>query len=262
MKKLIIANWKANPVSAGEAVRLARGIEHGLKKVKAEVVVAPPFEFFLPVGRVLRRAKLGAQDIFWEGSGPYTGEVSWQELKKLGVAYVIVGHSERRRLLGETDEMINKKVSAAIKAGIVPVLCVGEPARIRKRGINTAKNFVKIQLQKDLVRLPEVSAKGGSAAGGKGQMSKVVVAYEPIWAISTQKGAKADTPENAAEMIRYIRSVLNSKFLIRNSTVIYGGSVNAKNAARFLGHPEIEGALVGGASLKPKEFLKIVAAAS
>jgi triosephosphate isomerase (TIM) len=229
MGKLIVANWKMNPATEAEAVLLA-------KEVDLEgAVICPPFAFVASVGDVLKRAKLGAQDVFWEGSGAYTGEVSAHELKSVGVEYVIVGHSERRAF-GETDEVVNKKVRAVLGEGLVPILCVGESREVRDKGIETAKEFIRDQLGACLV----------------GVSTGAVVAYEPIWAISTSRAGEPETPEDAAEMISFIKE---QAFGV---CTLYGGSVNAENAAGFLSQEAIGGALVGGASLKPGEFTKII----
>ncbi len=250
MKKLIVANWKMNPESASEAVSLARGIEKGISKSGNEVVIAPPFPFLSVVKKVLKRAKLGAQDDFWEEKGPRTGEVSPAMLKNLGVKYVIIGHSERR-WLGETDEIINKKIKATLKAKLKPILCVGEHLETRKNGLAAAKGFVKAQLKKDLKGLPATSYKL--------QATRLIVAYEPIWAISTNKNALPDKPEDSLKMIQFIKSQLPAtKYQI---PVLYGGSVTSKNAKSFLQYKEIDGALVGGASLKAEEFNRIVKSA-
>lgn len=236
-----------NPASEKEALLLARKTEAGIaKSTMAEVVIAPPFPFLIPVKKVLKKAKLGAQDDFWENGGAYTGEVSAAMLKTSGVKYVIVGHSERRRL-GETDEIISKKIKAALKLKIKPILCVGESLEVRKKGLTAAKNFVKSQLKKDL--------KGIS---GKG----LIIAYEPIWAISTNKGAKPDKPEDSLEMAKFIKEILHSTFYMLHTRILYGGSVNSKNAENFLQYEEINGALVGGASLKSEEFKKIISASA
>lgn len=245
MKKLLIANWKMNPPAVNEAVRLAHGEDF------SGVVVAVPFVFLESVKKVLKRAGLGAQNVFLEEPRAATGEISPAMLKKIGVRYVILGHSERRRLAGETDEMINKKVRAALKAGLRVVLCVGEPTRVtrdKKQGLKRAKSYVKKQLEKDL--------RGISLSLVAGRLS-LIVAYEPVWAISAVSGGVSDTPEAAAEMISFIKKTLYPKSYTLNPKVLYGGSVTAKNAAGFLRRPEIDGALVGGASLKAGEFKKI-----
>ncbi len=244
MKKLIVANWKMNPDSLGRAVSLAKKIDAGIPKTKnIEVVIAPPFPFLAEVGKVLRNAKLGAQDAFWENVGPYTGEVSAAMLNHSGVEYVIIGHSERRRFLHETDEMIHKKILASLLAGLKVILCVGEPLAVRKRGLAAAKRFVGDQLKKDLkspttYHLPPTN---------------LIIAYEPIWAIST---GKPDRPADAAEMIQFIkRQVSGVKGQVR---VLYGGSVNSQNAGSFVHYKGIDGALVGGAGLKAEELKKII----
>lgn len=239
MLKLLVANWKSNPHNVASAIKLAKSID------KKGVVIAPPYPFLEQAGKAVKYAELGAQDVFWEDIGPYTGEVSWHQLKHLKVKYVIIGHSERRRNLVETDELINKKVKAAVKAGINVILCVGEPLNIRNRGKEAAKRFIKNQLTKDL--------KGVSKTN-----NKLIVAYEPVWAISTEKGSKPDTPEDAVEMIKFIKELLNTLYSIPNVKVLYGGSVTAKNARSFLERKEINGALVGGISLLPLEFRKVI----
>jgi triosephosphate isomerase len=251
MKKLIVANWKMNPSSAKRAVLIASQIEKGISKfTRSEVVIAPPFPFLAPVKKILKYARLGAQDDFWENQGAYTGEVSPAMLKNSGVEYVIIGHSERRRL-GETDEAINKKIKATLKAGMKVILCVGESLEIRKKGLAAAKNFVKAQLKKDL--------KGVLSAIYRLLHVNLIIAYEPIWAISTNKNAKADKPEDSLEMVKFVKSLLIAKPYILNPAVLYGGSVTSKNAKSFLQYKEISGALVGGASLKSGEFKKIIA---
>lgn len=226
--KLIIANWKMNPATVEEAVALARATDiEGL-------VIAPPFPFLEAVGKELKYATLGAQDV------P-------RDLALLDARYVIVGHSDRRKL-GETDEMIAKKMKAAVDAGLIPVLCVGESREEHDAG--RAREVVARELRLGLSLLtlnPE-----------RLTLNAFAVAYEPIWAISTNKNAVADTPENAVNMVVYIREQLGKLGFSKATRVLYGGSVNSKNAAGFLKEKEIDGALVGGASLKPEEIKKIV----
>lgn len=226
MNKLIIANWKMNPDSVGRALRLARAED------KKGAVIAPPFPFLVEVGSMLRRAELGAQDAFWVPKGAYTGEVSAHQLRHLRVAYVIVGHSERRAQ-GESDIEVNRKVKAVLAEGLTPVLCVGEPWSVRRGGLAAAKRFVARQLRAAL--------KGVSSR-------RVIVAYEPIWAIGT---GRADDPAEVAVMARLIK-----KHGVRG--VLYGGSVTARNAGVFLRERAIDGALVGAASLKSRSFQNIV----
>ncbi len=284
MQKLIVANWKMNPDSLEQAVSLAKKIEQGILKTKAgstpsidsrrtsspqavEVVIAPPFPFLESVKHQLSSVKLGAQDVFWQQGGPYTGEVSAAMLKNLGVSYVIVGHSERRHWLGETDEMINKKVSACLKAGLKVVLCVGEPtergltrtSRGLTRNRKSAKNYVRKQLEIDLRGAGFLLNKKSPRRSAFGlRESALVVAYEPAWAISTGKHGKADTPQNALDMIKFIKSFLHPPSSILHPRVLYGGSVTSQNIGDFIQYKEIDGALVGGASLKAEEFNKII----
>ena len=236
--KLIAANWKSNPDTAKTAERLALAEDY------EGVIIIPPFQYLERVRSVLKHASLGAQNVFWENGGPFTGEVSPSQLKNLSVSFVIAGHSERRAYLGETDDMINKKIKAALSEGLQVILCVGEPIQIRKDGIRSAKDFITNQIRYDLRGVKRSDAK------------KVIITYEPIWAISTSQNAEPDIPEEAAEICAYIKNLVNV------GGVIYGGSVNAKNAKEFLGRDDIDGALVGGESLKPKEFQKIVSAAT
>ncbi len=231
--KLIIANWKLNPSSPVDAEKLAK--ESDIK----DLIIAPPFPFLEFVAAMIKKATLGAQDLFWEDSGAYTGEVSGAQLKALEVEYVIIGHSERRKNLGETDEMVSKKVAAAVKDGLVPVICVGETReqRDKNKTVEVVEQEVRIGLSK--------------IAGHK---EMVVVAYEPIWAIGT---GTPDTPENMLKMVKLIKEVA-ARVDIKNIHCIYGGSVNSNNAEEFLKHNEITGALVGGASLKAEEIKNIV----
>ena len=242
MKKFLVFNWKMAPDSLKKAGRL---FGNYAKISKSELVIAPPFVYLSE----LKNLKLASQDVFWENKGYYTGEISPKMLKNLGVEYVIIGHSERRKFLGETDEMINKKVLAALKAGLKIILCVGENLSVRRRGKKAIENFIKNQFQKDLNGL----------SGVNGQGLNVIVAYEPIWAIGT---GHSDTPQDAVEMIKYIKQILNSKFHILNSRVLYGGSVSGKNIKNFIEYKEIDGFLIGHASLKLKEVEKIVKASS
>jgi len=238
-KKFVIFNLKMNAPVLADWEKVG--------KSKSEVVVCPPFVYIERLKNLkIKTLKLGAQDVFWENRGAYTGEISPEMLKNLGVEYVIVGHSERRKYLGETDGMINKKVLAALKAGLKVVLCVGENLIIRKRGIKAAKDFVKNQLQKDLKNLVPSS---------KFQVPNLIIAYEPIWAIGAGKACK---PENALEIIKFIKEKLDTKYKIQNTKVIYGGSVNGKNVADFVKYRDVDGVLVGNASLKLKEVVEII----
>lgn len=249
-KPLIVANWKMNPDAPGRAVLLANKIERSLSRIRnVDVVIAPPFPFLLPIAAIVKRIKLGAQNVFWRDTGAYTGEVSWHQLKHLKVEYVIVGHSERRLFLGETDEMIHHKVRALLENGMIPILCVGE----KERSGDDIPEMVGTQIRAAIGNIK------------KGYMKKLVIAYEPIWAISTMPNARPDTPESAFRAMMYIRKVVSEMYgrpVAEEIRIIYGGSVNAKNIGAFLEQGHMQGALVGGASLDAMEFTQIVTIAS
>lgn len=249
--KIVVFNWKMNPPFLRGALRLAKASD------AKNVVVAPPFVFLEEVGKILKKAQLAAQDLFYEspptGGGAFTGEVSVKELKNLGVKYVIVGHSERRYKFGETDKIIAKKFKAALSGGLMPVLCVGEDLKIRRKGIAAAKKFVKDQLQKDLKEISSL------VISRKSLVRNFVIAYEPVWAIGT---GKSDTPQDAVEMIKFIKKLLTTNYKLPATKVLYGGSVDGKNIGDFLKYLEIDGALVGGASLKMKEVKGIIRVAN
>lgn len=242
-KKIIIANWKmhAPNLRSWRSFRAPRNVD---------VVICPPFPYLLSVSSLVishkSSVRLGAQDVFWEDKGAYTGEVSPAMLKNSKGEYVIVGHSERRRWLGETDEMINKKVKAVLRAGLKVILCVGEPLSVRKKGLAAAKKFVADQLRKDLAGIKKSSVISHQSS---------VIAYEPIWAIGT---GRSDKPSDTAEMASFIKNLLLVSCRLSHVPVLYGGSVNSKNIADFVQYKEIDGALVGGASIKVGEFKKIV----
>jgi len=255
MKKIIIFNWKMYPSSLKEAKELFNSI---LKQIKnLEIVVAAPFIYLSEfVGLINKtKIKLGAQDVFYKDEGAYTGEISPTMLKNLGVEYIIIGHSERRKYLDETDEMINKKVSAALKTGLKVVLCVGEPSRARARELRIknaelrkAKIYVKKQLKKDLEN-------SKSLILNSKLRNQLVIAYEPVWAIGTGNPCQ---PKDALKMIKFIKKFLSVKCQVSSVKVLYGGSVDSKNIKNFVKYSEIDGALVGGASLKIKEVKKII----
>ncbi|OGL66791.1 triose-phosphate isomerase [Candidatus Uhrbacteria bacterium RIFCSPHIGHO2_01_FULL_63_20] len=246
--KTVIGNWKMN-VGTRESVALARGVLLALRGKKAipETVVCPPFTALAEVRKIVARTHvaLGAQDLFWEDSGAYTGEISARMLAEHGVSHVIVGHSERRALF-ETDEMAGKKAAAALVAGLTPVICVGETAVERKAESQAV--VVKRQL---VAALSPLKAKG---------KDRVLVAYEPVWAIGTGEPA---TPNDAVAMHAFIRGFIAESFpsLTKRAQVLYGGSVDGTNAYAFLREKEVDGVLVGGASVKMKEFGDVLSAA-
>lgn len=252
LNKIIIANWKANPASLKEAQDLFKAELAASQKYQVETVICPPFVFLEELAKLLPadfsgRASLGVQDV-WESAGPFTGEISPEMASGLGARFVLVGHSDRRYVLGENDEMINKKVLASLEAGMTPILLVGEKDRQEE---NSAK-ILPNQLTQDLagLRLEDIA--------------KVWIAYEPVWAISTNPQSQPAAPFDAVEAITMIREIIFKKWSISKSgmRVLYGGSVNDANITQFLEHPEIDGAVVGAASLKPEEFSRLLKAVS
>lgn len=249
--KTIVGNWKMN-VGTRESVALARGVLLALrgKKVLPEVVVCPPHVALGEVRKVVARSHvaLGAQNVFWEEQGAFTGEISTRMLVEVGATHVIIGHSERRHLFGETDEGVNKKLIHALLAGLVPIVCVGETKAQRDAG--QAREAVAAQVR-GAVRSLHLRHK-----------ERVLFAYEPVWAIGT--GAAA-APADAVAMHQWIRSLV-PEFLpgIKSDQfgVLYGGSADAHNAYSFLREDDVDGLLVGGASVKLSEFAHILDAAS
>ena len=239
MKKLIIANWKMK-LGLNESLALAKKINTKLKTDKNNVVICPDYLSLVPIANILKKSKivLGAQDSSLADSGSYTGEVSPLNLKSIGVKYVILGHSERREHLHENSAIINDKIKAALKNKLIPVLCVGE--KLIEREAGEAKSVIIDQLRRALNRIDVKN-------------NNIVIAYEPVWAIG--KG-QAINPVEAEEMHQFIKSQV-SKILKKAVLVIYGGSVDSKNILSFMSQKNIDGFLVGGASLKSDEFIKI-----
>lgn len=248
-KKIIAGNWKMN-MNLHQSQKLVSEIINGLgKNEKAEVIVCPPFTSLSEVSNLLKgtQIKLGAQNMYYEESGAYTGEISADMLKSVGCEYVILGHSERRVIFNEPDELINKKILATLSNGLKPIFCVGELLEQRKSG-NTMQ-IVSRQVEKGLEGItPE-------------QMKNIIIAYEPVWAIGTGKTA---TPEQAQEVHSYIRELVVKKYSLsagENLIILYGGSVKPDNSGELLSQNDIDGALVGGACLKANSFLDIIASA-
>ncbi|MBU4487029.1 MAG: triose-phosphate isomerase [Candidatus Delongbacteria bacterium] len=243
---LIAGNWKMNKTPR-ESIKFAKDLEKVMiNDDNVEIMVAPVFNSIYPVYSELKKTHIdiGSQDVFWENSGAYTGEVSVKMLKLSGVKYCIIGHSERRQYFGETDETVNKKIKAVLKEGLVPVICVGEMLEQREKGIE--KQIVKDQIE------------GAFAGIELNDYLNVVIAYEPVWAIGTGKTA---TPEQAQEMHAFIRSILKDIYgneFSQATRILYGGSLNVQNAKDLLSRPDIDGGLIGGASLKKDDFSKIV----
>ena len=242
---LIVANWKMNK-SLKDAEQYGQELLPLLADHSGvEVVVCPPFTSLTAMSRIFAGSKieLGAQNLFWEMKGAYTGEISPAMLIDAGCTYVILGHSERRQIMGENDTIINRKVRAALDAELIPILCVGET--LQERENNRAREVVKEQLTRDLKNIT-------FAPQG------LVIAYEPVWAIGTGVNASSD---DAQEMIGFIRSYLAKIYdreLADSVRILYGGSVNEENIAEFMGEVDVDGALVGGASLQANSFARIV----
>ncbi len=247
MKKIFVCgNWKMNTDRAA-AVNLALGTKAAAEGVeKVEVGACPPFVYLLPVAEALSGSNvaLGAQNMYFEAKGAFTGEISAQMLMDVGCRYAIVGHSERRHIFGESDELINRKMHAAIAAGLGPILCVGELLDQREAG----------QTEAVVTRHVTEGLKGVSAEDA----ARVVVAYEPVWAIGTGKTA---TPDQAEEVHKFIRGVLAGLYDDKTAAAVriqYGGSVKPENAYELMSQPDVDGALVGGASLKADSFGEII----
>ncbi len=249
-KTIIAGNWKMN-MTASDTKKFADDIKAIMPRAKwCDVVVCVPFVNIPAALKAFKdlRISVGAQNMFYEKSGAYTGEVSADMLKDLGVKYVIIGHSERRQYFGETDFTVNKKVLAALEAGLHPIICVGESLEQRELGITM-----------ELIALQVKSALAGVPAE---KLRKCVIAYEPIWAIGTGKTATADQAEEVCAQIRKVIGEVYGEAVAEAVTVQYGGSMNAKNCEELLSKKDVDGGLIGGASLKAPDFAVIVNAAS
>jgi len=248
-KKIIAGNWKMNN-DLNESQSLVSGIISGLgNDDKCEVIVCPPFTSLSEVHSLVKDSpvKLGAQNMFFEESGAYTGEISAGMLKSVGCEYVMLGHSERRTIFGESDEWINNKIKKAIESELKVIFCIGETLAQREEGVTDA--VVKNQIINGVQNVTSENLK------------TITIAYEPIWAIGTGKTA---SPVQAQEVHAFIRNLIEeiySKESAENLIIQYGGSVKPDNAANLLSQPDIDGALVGGACLKPASFLSIIASA-
>jgi triosephosphate isomerase len=248
-KPFVAGNWKMNK-TVEQARELVSELVPGLQGIpQVDRVICPPFLSLLPIGAMLQGTDigLGAQNLHWEASGAFTGEVSPAMVKEF-CQYVIIGHSERRTYFGETDESVNKKVKAALNVGLIPIVCIGE----------TLAEFEGGKTAEILTRQVLEGLKGLTPDQG----TQLVIAYEPVWAIGTGKAATGnDANDVVGKMIRPAMNNLFGSEVTQGIRVLYGGSVTGENAAEFFGQPEIDGALVGGASLKVPNFLEIVRAA-
>ena len=248
-KKLIAGNWKMNK-TLDESVKLVEGI---LEKIKSyddrEILFCPPFTSLYEISEMIkdRNVKLGGQNLYFEEKGAYTGEISGKMLKSVGCDYVIIGHSERRNYFNETDEFIRKKIIRAKEEELIPILCIGEKLEEREKGVT--EKVVSKQITTCLRSIPVNDA------------DELVVAYEPVWAIGTGRNA---TPEQAEEVHIFLRELIGDMYsnnIKEELRIIYGGSVNPGNARSLLSQPNIDGALVGGASLKVDDFVAIIESA-
>ena len=250
-KPFVAGNWKMN-TDSHSSVNLAKRIASGSLELaghSVSVAVFPPFVYLETVARALSASSIavGAQDVYCQSKGAFTGEISSAMLKDVGCTYVLCGHSERRHVIGETDELVNKKVAAAISGGLLPILCVGE--LLDERDSSQTEQVVTRQLKNGLAGL---SAEKASA---------VTIAYEPVWAIGTGRTA---TPQQAQEVHQLVRSFLAGMYdsqLAQETRILYGGSVKPDNSADLMGQQDIDGLLVGGASLNADDFLAIIQSA-
>ncbi len=248
-RRIIAGNWKMHN-NLSESQNLVTKLVNGLnnRNINREVIICPPFTSLTEVNNLLNDTKieLGAQNMHFEDKGAFTGEISADMLKSVGCKYVILGHSERRTIFGEPDELINKKIKQALNAGLTPIFCIGETLEQRENGITN--DVIKNQVSEGVKELSEEDA------------NKLIIAYEPIWAIGTGKTA---TPEQAQEVHKFIRSLLKEKFsedTSDNIPILYGGSVKPNNAEDLLAKEDIDGALVGGACLDADSFISIIGA--
>jgi len=247
-KKIVAGNWKCN-TTLPEGVELAKGVNKLVVDKGAEdvvVVLGTPFTHITKVVENVdgSRVNVAAQNCAAEAKGAFTGEVSAEMVKSTGASYVILGHSERREYYNETSEILNKKVALALENGLAPIYCCGEALDIREAG--KQNDFVKNQLEETIFQLPAE------------EFSKLVIAYEPIWAIGT--GVTAST-EQAQDMLAFIRSLISDKYgkeIADSTSILYGGSCNAKNASELFSQNDIDGGLIGGASLKAEDFIQII----
>lgn len=246
MKRNIIAgNWKMN-MNNTQTVELIDGLGKLGKETKTEVVVCVPYTNLMVARKAIRGTgiKLGAQNVHWAKSGAFTGEISADMLAEQGVEYVIVGHSERRQYFNESNQTVNARAKAALDAGLKVIICVGETLDQREQGITE-----KVVTEQTIAALADISSE---------QLKKVVVAYEPVWAIGTGKTATADDANDTIAVIRKVVRKLYTRTIAGALRIQYGGSMNAGNAKELMAMPQIDGGLIGGASLKPADFIKVV----
>jgi len=251
-KKIFVANWKMN-LTVAETEDLTEKLSQGLRSLaneKTEIILCPAFPALDNLSLILQKEnpadlKIGAQDVFWEEKGAFTGEVSVKMLKEADCRYVIVGHSERRKNLGETDEMVNKKVKILLENDLTPIVCVGETFEERQKGIRDVRVAAETTAAMEGVEL----------FGNK----KIIIAYEPVWVIGTGQAVEPEDAEHSHRMIREtLLEIFPPDVIEKHFRIIYGGSVDGKNIRDFVDRENIDGVLVGGASLKVEEFVKMI----
>ncbi len=251
-RTVIAGNWKMNktPAEATELINAIKAEISGKKTDACEIIACVPYVDIVNAIEAAKGSaiKIGAENVHWEKSGAFTGEISADMLKAVGVEYVIIGHSERRQYFGETDITVNKRVKAALEAGLKVILCVGELLEEREQGITS--EIVSMQTKIDLM--------GVSAD----DMKNIIIAYEPVWAIGTGKTATSEQADEVCGIIRSVIAGLYSECVANATTIQYGGSMNAKNADELLSKENVDGGLIGGASLKAPDFAAIIAAAN
>ena len=245
-KPFIAGNWKMN-TNCQEAISLAAGLADTVKKIDAvDIAICPPFVYLHDTARALSSSKisLGAQNVYFQTNGAFTGETSCEMLKDVCCSYVIIGHSERRHIMGETDELINKKVAMAISSGLLPILCVGE--LLEQREASQTDAVVAEQVKKGLEGLSEE------------KVIAVTIAYEPVWAIGTGKTATSQQAQDVHRMIRTLLAKMYSDSTAEQIRIQYGGSAKPANTAELMSCPDVDGLLVGGASLKIEDFASMI----
>ena len=249
-KTVIAGNWKMN-MTATETKKFAEELKKIMPRAKwCDTLICVPACNIQTAAKAFKdlRISVGAENVYFEEKGAYTGEISADMLKDLGVKYVIVGHSERRQYFGETDTAVNRKVHAALDAGLSPIICVGESESQREMGVT--QDWIALQVKTALYGVPAE------------RLRRCIIAYEPIWAIGTGKTA---TAQQAGEVCTAIRATIRGLYgarVARSVTIQYGGSMNPKNAQELLAQPDVDGGLIGGASLKPEQFVEIIHAAN
>ncbi len=245
-KKIIAGNWKMN-MDLPAGITLAESLLEKLTDVrKCDVIFCPPFPLLNPIYEIIRNSGfgLGAQNLFWEENGAFTGEISAKILLSVGCQYVIIGHSERRKYFSETNKTVNYRIKKALQSGLIPIVCIGET--LDERQTDQTEFVIHTQMQQGLHGL------------SRREIANIIIAYEPVWAIGTGKNA---TPDQVIDVHQYIRKLLRQWYddhLSNSIRIQYGGSVNEENAEELLSQPDIDGALIGGASLNENKFEKIV----